>query len=116
MEGKHVDSAPFDRLVRPFGQTRPRRQTQQGLAGATAAGALVVGRREASADLCKSSGKACKTDGQCCSGLVCVNSGSRTNSPKKNSNACQDVATCTAIYQACDPITAKCCDTYGAGP
>jgi hypothetical protein len=79
-----MDSERFDSLVRSFGQTRSRRQTLRGLTGAVAAGALAVGGREASADLCKSTGKACKTDGQCCSGLSCVGPFPRRNNSPKN--------------------------------
>ena len=65
MEGMSIDSERFDRLVRRFGQTRSRRQTLRGLAGAVAVGAFAFGGREASAR-CTPSGKGCKTRSQCC--------------------------------------------------
>src|SRR5207248_1428988 len=101
----------FDRLVRSFGQTRSRRQTLRGLAGAAATGALALSGREASADLCKSTGKACKTDSQCCSGLSCVGpSPRRNNSPKKSTATCQP-NTCFGFHEKCSPVgTAVCCD------
>jgi hypothetical protein len=66
-----MDSERFDGLVRRFGQSRSRRQTLRGLAGAAAAGAFAVGGRGASADTCKAEGKACKKNSQCCSN-TCV--------------------------------------------
>jgi hypothetical protein len=41
-------------------------------------------------------------DGRCYSGRVCVDSGARTNSPKKNNNTCQPASnTCIPFYDAC---------------
>src|SRR5215213_4366412 len=67
MEGMIMDSERFDGLVRSFGQTRSRRQTLRGLAGAVAVGAFAVGGREASAGTCKSDDSSCKSNKQCCS-------------------------------------------------
>jgi hypothetical protein len=41
-----MDSKRFDGLVRSFGRTQSRRQTLRGLAGAVAAGALTLSKRE----------------------------------------------------------------------
>ena len=72
-----MDSERFDGLVRSFGQTRSRRQTMRGLTGAAAAGAFALSGRGASAEHSASvPGKACKNDGQCCSDLKCLSSGS----------------------------------------
>jgi hypothetical protein len=120
-EATVMDSDHFDRLVRTFGQTRSRRQTLRGLPRAAAAGALALGGREASADLCKSTGRACMKDGRCYSGPVCVDSGARTNSPKKNNNTCQPASnTCIPFYDACpvgcsgdSACQARCSDEVG---
>ncbi len=85
-----MDSGRFYRIVRTIGQTRTRRQTVRGLAGA-AAGTLGLGGQEARAgktcaadgswcrlverkrtvraqdDICKREGKPCKKNSQCCS-------------------------------------------------
>jgi hypothetical protein len=66
-----MDSERFDSLVRTVSQVRSRRQTLRSLAAAVAVGALALGGREASADICKRTGKPCKRDSQCCS-LNCV--------------------------------------------
>jgi hypothetical protein len=103
-----MDSERFDGLVRTFGQARSRRQTLLGLTGA-AVGALALGGWDVSADECKGVGKACKKSSQCCGTLECVDSGSDTNSPKKNSNTCQEQSTCIGFGGACVLGEHNCC-------
>ena len=115
-----MDSERFDGLVRSFGQTRSRRQTLRGLAGAAAAGAFALGGREVSADVCKREGKACKRTGQCCGELECLASAGGTKNPNASPGStagsgkvCTTVGACTAgtreecvvgpSFPACEP-------------
>jgi hypothetical protein len=74
-----MDCARFDGLIRRFGQSRSRRQTLRGLAGAVVVGTLALGEREIGADTCKGNGKPCKKNRQCCSNNCVGASGGTTN-------------------------------------
>jgi hypothetical protein len=115
-----MEDRRFDAFTRTVSQVRSRRQALRSLVGA-AAGALVLGGREVSAQECKGTGKTCKRDSQCCGTLLCVPPGSRTNSPKKNSATCQQPSdTCTQFNQPCpsecipgSPCASCCVDAEG---
>jgi hypothetical protein len=107
----NMDAERFDGLVRTFGQTKSRRQTLRGLAGAAAAGAFALGGQAASGDACKRTGKPCKKNGQCCSNN-CVG-GTGSGSTGKSEGRCRPacLAPCAPIA-ACNFDTALTCCSH----
>ena len=93
-----MDANRFDSLARIVGHSRSRRQVLRSLAG-SAAGVLLLGGREASADACKADGKACKKDSQCCS-RTCAG-GSGTGSTAHSDGVCQPATRCAAPKTLC---------------
>jgi hypothetical protein len=83
-----MDSARFDGLVRRFGQTRSRRQTLRGLAALAASGVLALSGRGVSAQACKSDGKPCKKNSQCCSGNCAGGTGGSTGHGEGRCSGC----------------------------
>ena len=88
-----MESERFDGLVRSFGQTRSRRQTLRGLAGA-AAGVLALGVRQTAAGS-RIGGAPCERDGQCATGK-CLASGKCS---------CSTSVSCTQPFSRCRQAT-----------
>jgi hypothetical protein len=91
-----MDSERFDRLVQRFGQTRSRRQTLRGLAGALAVGALALGGQEADAG--KANGGTSCTRGRQCKTGKCVG------------DPDQKVCSCSKRYSKCSALDTTCQD------